>query len=246
MLELLVDPHAWASFVTLALLEIVLGIDNIIFLALVVGRLPEHRQPMARRIGLALAMLMRIGLLLSITWVIGLTKPLFEAFGHVVSWRDLVLLGGGLFLLYKATHEIHATVEGDEEDTGNAKTAVTIGFSAAIVQIVILDIVFSLDSVITAVGMANDVRIMIAAVMAAVAVMLFAAGPVGDFVQKHLSVKMLALAFLMLIGVTLVADGLGFHIPKGYLYFAVAFAVMVESLTLIAAARRKRKRLAAA
>jgi len=240
MLELLADPAAWASFATLAVLEIVLGIDNVIFLAIVVGRLPEHQQPLARRVGLALAMLMRIALLLAITWVIGLTAPLFDVLDHTVSWRDIILIAGGLFLLYKGTHEIHETVEGDDADSQGDAPKPKLGFATAIVQIIILDIVFSLDSVITAVGMAQDITIMVAAVIAAVGVMMFAAGPVGDFVQSHLSVKMLALAFLLLIGITLVADGLGFHIPKGYLYFAVAFAVLVEGLTLMAASRRKK------
>ncbi len=236
MLELLADPNAWASLATLTILEIVLGIDNVIFLSIVAGRLPAHQRDRARKIGLALALIMRIALLSAITWVIGLKEPLFTAFEPTVSWRDLILIGGGLFLLAKGTTEIHGTVEGEEEKPGSG---VGIGFIAALVQIAILDIVFSLDSVITAVGMAQDLPVMIAAVVIAVAVMLFAAGPVGDFVHRHLSVKMLALAFLLLIGVTLVADGLGFHIPKGYLYFAVAFSCGFEALNIVALKRRR-------
>lgn len=240
MIELLTDPHAWASLATLTILEIVLGIDNVIFLTIVTGRLPEAQQDKARKIGLMLALGMRIALLSAINWVISLKEPVFEAFDHAVSWRDLILLAGGLFLLAKGTTEIHGTVEGEEEVTGKGAA---LGFAAALVQIMVLDIVFSLDSVITAVGMAQDLPVMIAAVVIAVGVMLFAAGPVGDFVHKHLSVKMLALSFLLLIGVTLVADGLGFHIPKGYLYFAVAFACGVETLNIIA--RKRRRKVAA-
>lgn len=238
MLDLLASPDAWASLATLTLLEIILGIDNIIFISIVTAGLPEERQAGARRLGLLLALGMRIALLLGIVWIIGLTKPLFEVFGHTVSWRDLILLGGGLFLLAKGTTEIHGTVEGGH---GGGKAGAST-MTAAVVQIVLLDAVFSLDSVITAVGMADDVRVMIAAVVIAMGVMLFAAGPVGDFVTRHLTVKMLALAFLLLIGVTLIADGLGFHIPKGYLYFAVAFAVLVEALNLWARKNRRPKR----
>ncbi|MDA0997548.1 MAG: TerC family protein [Proteobacteria bacterium] len=237
MIELLSDPHAWASLATLTILEIVLGIDNLIFLSIVIGRLPEQQRERARKIGLGLALCMRIALLTAIAWMIGLKEPIFSAFGHVVSWRDLILIGGGLFLLAKGTTEIHDTVEGEE--VGGETVAASMGFVAALAQIMLLDIIFSLDSVITAVGMAQDLPVMIAAVLISVGVMLFAAKPVGDFVQRHLSVKLLALAFLLLIGVTLIADGHGFHIPKGYLYFAVAFACGVEALNIIARNRRR-------
>ena len=238
MLDLLTSPDAWASLATLTLLEIVLGIDNIIFISIITGDLPEHKQAAARRLGLLLALGMRIALLLGIVWIIGLTQPLFEVWGHSVSWRDVILLGGGLFLLAKGTTEIHGTVEGGH---GEKKGATKSTMMSAVIQILLLDAVFSLDSVITAVGMADDVEVMIAAVVIAIGVMLFAAGPVGDFVSRHVTVKMLALAFLLLIGVTLIADGLGFHIPKGYLYFAVAFSVLVEALNLWARKNRRAK-----
>jgi predicted tellurium resistance membrane protein TerC len=229
MLELLVDPHAWASLATLAALEIVLGIDNIIFLSIVTGRLPETQQPAARRIGLLLALLLRVALLLSITWIIGLTAPAFVLFDHTVSWRDMVLGGGGLFLLAKGTMEIHHTLEGRDANGGGRTTS----FVAAIVQIVLLDLVFSLDSVITAVGMADHVEIMVAAVTIAILVMLLAAESVGAFVNRHPTIKMLALAFLLLVGTALVADALHVHIPRGYLYFAIAFSAGVETLNLL-------------
>jgi len=233
MLELLVDPHAWASLATLAALEIVLGIDNIIFLSIVTGRLPETQQPAARRIGFLLALLLRVALLLSITWIIELTAPAFVLFDHTVSWRDMVLGGGGLFLLAKGTMEIHHTLEGRDANGGGRTTS----FVAAIVQIVLLDLVFSLDSVITAVGMADHVEIMVAAVTIAILVMLVAAEPVSAFVKRHPTVKMLALAFLLLVGTALVADALHVHIPRGYLYFAIAFSAGVETLNLLVRCR---------
>ncbi len=229
MLELLVDPHAWASLLTLAALEIVLGIDNIIFLSIVTARLPAAQQPAARRLGLLLALVMRVALLLSITWIIGLTAPAFALLGHTVSWRDLVLGCGGLFLLAKGTMEIHHTLEGQEA----AGAGRTTSFAGAIVQIVLLDLVFSLDSVITAVGMAEHVEVMVAAVVIAILVMLVAAEPVSAFVNRHPTVKMLALAFLLLVGTALVADALHVHIPRGYLYFAIAFSAGVETLNLL-------------
>ncbi|HEY0834642.1 MAG TPA: TerC family protein [Azospirillum sp.] len=241
MLDLLADPNAWASLLTLTALEIVLGIDNIIFISIMASKLPAHQQHKARQVGLALALITRLLLLASIAWVATLTQPLFNVLGMDVSGRDLILIGGGLFLLAKGTMEIHNTVEG-EEDHGPAKVAAT--FTSVVVQIMFLDIVFSLDSVITAVGMSNHLEIMVAAVVIAMAVMLFASGPVGDFVNRHTTVKMLALSFLLLVGVALIADGLGFHIPKGYLYFAIAFSALVEALNLMAAGRRKRKRQA--
>ena len=239
MLDLLYDPNVWASLLTLTALEIVLGIDNIIFISIMASKLPLHQQDKARKVGLALALIMRLLLLASIAWVATLTQPLFNVLGMDVSGRDLILIVGGLFLLAKGTIEIHHTVEGEEEK-GPVKAVATFG--AVVFQIMLLDIVFSLDSVITAVGMSNHLPVMVAAVVIAMAVMLFAAGPVGDFVNRHTTVKILALSFLLLVGVALVADGLGFHIPKGYLYFAIAFSVVVEALNLMAAGRRKRQR----
>lgn len=242
MIELLASPAAWASLATLAILEIVLGIDNLVFISILADRLPPEQRQLARRVGLGAALGTRILLLFSIVWVMQLTEPLFTVLDQSVSIRDLILLGGGGFLIAKGTMEIHHTVEGD----GPAEAKVAhASFAYVITQIAILDIVFSLDSVITAVGMADDIEIMVAAVMIAIAVMLFAADAVGAFVSRHPTVKMLALSFLLLIGMALVADGLQFHIPKGYLYFAVAFAVGVESLNLMRVAR-KRKRAAAA
>jgi predicted tellurium resistance membrane protein TerC len=229
MIDLLTSPEAWISFAVLTALEIVLGIDNIIFLSILVGRLPEADRPRARTIGLAMAMLMRIALLLSITWVMGLGSALFSLMGRDISGRDLILLGGGLFLIAKSTMEIHGSLEG-EQDEQAVKGKAT--FISTIVQIAIIDIVFSLDSVITAVGMASHVPVMIAAVIAAVGVMMFMAGPISDFVDRHPTIKMLALSFLILIGTALVGEALGFHIPKGYIYFAMAFSVLVEMLNI--------------
>ncbi|WP_454020163.1 TerC family protein [Azospirillum sp. Marseille-Q6669] len=239
MLELFSDPQVWASLLTLTALEIVLGIDNIIFISIMAAKLPVHQQQKARQLGLALALVMRLLLLASISWVATLTEPLITVLGMGFSGRDLILLGGGLFLLAKGTIEIHNTVEGHEEGSAAPKLA---SFGAVVGQIIVLDIVFSLDSVITAVGMSNDLPVMVTAVVIAMAVMLFAARPVGDFVNRHVTVKMLALSFLLLVGVALIADGFGFHIPKGYLYFAIAFSTLVEALNLMAAARRKRKK----
>jgi predicted tellurium resistance membrane protein TerC len=243
MIELLASPAAWASLATLAILEIVLGIDNLVFISILADRLPPDQRQLARRVGLGAALGTRILLLFSIVWVMQLTEPLFTVLDHAVSIRDLILLGGGGFLIAKGTMEIHHTVEGD--GPAEAKVA-QASFAYVITQIAILDIVFSLDSVITAVGMANDIEIMVAAVMIAIAVMLFAADAVGAFVSRHPTVKMLALSFLLLIGMALVADGLQFHIPKGYLYFAVAFAVGVESLNLMRVARKKKRAATAA
>ncbi len=243
MIELLASPAAWASLATLAILEIVLGIDNLVFISILADRLPQDQRQLARRVGLGAALGTRVLLLFSIVWVMQLTEPLFTVLDHAVSIRDLILLGGGGFLIAKGTMEIHHAVEGD--GPAEAKVA-QASFAYVITQIAILDIVFSLDSVITAVGMANDIEIMVAAVMIAIGVMLFAADAVGAFVSRHPTVKMLALSFLLLIGMALVADGLQFHIPKGYLYFAVAFAVGVESLNLMRVARKKKRAAAAA
>ena len=217
------------ALVTLTFLEIILGVDNVIFISILSGKLPAADQLKARRTGLAAAMLMRIGLLMSIAWIVRLTAPLFTVFGHDISGRDLILIGGGLFLLGKATLEIHERLEG-EESHGSARVAPSFG--AVIFQIMLLDIVFSLDSVITAVGMADDVSVMVAAVVLSVAIMMFAAEPISAFVARHPTVKVLALSFLLLIGMSLVGDGLGMHVPKGYIYFAMGFSVFVEMVNL--------------
>jgi predicted tellurium resistance membrane protein TerC len=237
MLEWLADPAVWASLLTLTALEIVLGIDNLIFLSIVSSRLPKHQQRLARQLGLALALLGRIALLFSLTWIIGLTAPVFSVLGLDFSWRDIVLIIGGLFLLVKGTMETHHMLEGQEQDAQVGTTT----FAAAVVQIIILDVVFALDSIITAVGMTDQLPIMITAVVIAMVVMLVAANPVGDFVNNHPTVKMLALSFLLLVGVALIADGFHFHIPRGYLYFAIFFSGLVEALNLWAAKSRKRR-----
>lgn len=228
-MEWLSDPSVWMAFATLTILELVLGIDNIIFISILAGKLPVEQQSKARYIGLSLALVMRVILLFSLSWVIGLTAPLFTVFGQAISGRDLVLLIGGLFLIAKSTHEIHGSLEGAE---GHKETKVYASFAGVLVQIALLDIVFSLDSVITAVGMVDRIEIMIAAVVISIVFMMFFAKPIGDFVQKHPTVKMLALAFLLLIGVTLIAEGFDQHIPKGYIYFAMAFSVLVEFLNM--------------
>jgi predicted tellurium resistance membrane protein TerC len=235
-MEWMSDPAIWASLATLTALEIVLGIDNVIFLSVITSRLPEHQQPLARRLGLALALLMRVALLFGIVWITRLEATLFSVFDVDFSWRDLILMGGGLFLLVKGTLEIHDTIEGEHAHGGVGSAA----FGVVVMQIVALDLIFSLDSVITAVGMAQHVEVMIAAVCIAILVMLLAAEPVSAFIKRHPTTKMLALSFLLLVGVALVADGLGFHIPRGYLYFAIAFSIMVEMLNLAARARKSR------
>jgi predicted tellurium resistance membrane protein TerC len=233
-MDWLTNPEIWIALVTLTALEIVLGIDNIIFISILAGKLPTEQQPHARRLGLGAAMVTRILLLFSLAWIVRLTAPLFTVLGLSISGRDLILILGGLFLLAKATHEIHERLEGEE---GASDSVSSSSFAGVIVQIMLLDIVFSLDSVITAVGMVNELAVMVTAVIIAVAIMLVAAGPISDFVNRHPTVKMLALSFLLLVGVTLVADGFHHHIPKGYIYFAMAFSVFVEMLNL--AARRK-------
>ena len=229
-MEFLTDPQVWLAFATLTALEIVLGIDNIIFISILVGRLPESQRARGRTIGLALAMITRILLLLSITWVMGLSDELFSILDRGVSGRDLILIGGGLFLLAKSTMEIHHSLEGEEKD--EHATALKATFLSVITQIAIIDIVFSLDSVITAVGMADHVEVMIAAVVVAVLMMMFLAGPISNFVDRHPTIKMLALSFLILVGMALIGEGFGFHIPKGYIYFAMAFSVAVEMLNI--------------
>ena len=235
MMELLADPAAWIAFLTLTALELVLGIDNIIFISILVDKLPPERREVARRIGLFLAMFMRIGLLLALSWMIGLTAPIFTVLEHEVSGRDLILIAGGLFLVWKSTMEIHQLLEGEE---GSASKAVAASFGAVIVQIIIIDMVFSLDSIITAVGMVDRVEVMIAAVVASVGLMLLFAPAIGRVVTDHPTLKMLALSFLLVVGVVLIADGVETHVPKGYIYFAMAFSVMVEVLNIRLRKRR--------
>ncbi len=229
MLELLTEPAAWAAFLTLTALELVLGIDNIVFISILADKLPPAQRERARMLGLFLAMFMRLGLLLVLAWLVGLTAPLFQVMSHAVSGRDLILLGGGLFLIAKSTTEIHHLLEGQ---AGSASSAVAASFGAVIAQIILIDMVFSLDSIITAVGMVDEIAIMVAAVVVSIAVMMLFARAIGDFVSSHPTVKVLALAFLFMIGMVLVADGLGHHVPKGYIYFAMAFSVTVEMINL--------------
>jgi len=228
-MEWILRPEAWIALATLTSLEIVLGIDNIIFITIIVGRMPTAQQSPGRILGLGLAMLTRIALLLSITWVMGLTADLFSIFGHGVTGRDIILIGGGLFLLAKSTHEIHQSLEGGENEAGEGSAS---GFVATLIQIALIDIVFSLDSVITAVGLAKDIPVMILSIMIAVAIMMVASKSIGEFVERHPTIKMLALSFLILVGVTLLAEGAGFEFPRGYIYFAMAFSVCVEMLNL--------------
>ncbi len=242
MFDWIADPNAWVALATLTALEIVLGIDNIIFISILVGRLPPEKRDLARRLGLSLAMGSRILLLLALAWIMRLTEPLFSVLGQDVSGRDLILIGGGLFLLWKSVHEIHNSLEGEADTShdGSVAAAAKVSFAGVLVQIAIIDIVFSLDSVITAVGLADDVAVMVIAIVAAVAVMMFAAKPIGDFVDAHPTIKILALAFLVLVGVTLIAEGFSTHVPKGYIYFAMAFSFGVEMINI-----RMRKRMKA-
>jgi predicted tellurium resistance membrane protein TerC len=239
MVSLIFDPNAWAALVSLTALEIVLGIDNVVFIAVLVARLEKAAARRARQIGLALALVFRVLLLFFLTWLIGLTEPVIEFAARALSWRDLILGAGGLFLIAKATQEIHAEVEGTEEARAGATATAGRAFVWVIVQVIVIDIVFSIDSIVTAIGMAQDVEIMVLAVLIAVAVMYAASGVVAGFIAEHPTVKMLALAFLVLIGVALVADGMGFHIPRGYIYFAMAFAAAVEFVNVLARRRRR-------
>jgi predicted tellurium resistance membrane protein TerC len=234
------DPAIWASLVTLTVMEIVLGIDNIVFISVIVGKLPRDRGTRARQLGLAMALVFRIVLLLTLFWLIGLTAPLFTLFGEGFSWRDLVLIAGGAFLLFKATVEIHKDVEGGAEETGDA-AKVYASFGVIVAQIAAIDLVFSVDSILTAIGMAEHVGVMIAAVVIAIGVMYVASGPVAAFIERHPTTRMLALAFLLMIGLALVADGIGFHIPRGYLYAAMAFSAIVELLNVVARRNRQRR-----
>ncbi|MBX3714458.1 MAG: TerC family protein [Burkholderiales bacterium] len=235
------NPEIWLSLVTLSALEIVLGIDNLVFIAILTGRLPAHQRALGRRVGLALALITRLMLLATLAWIVGLVEPVFTVAGKAFSWRDMILIGGGLFLLWKATVEIHEMVEKEEDEPDSPQGAAGATFRGVVLQIAVIDIIFSLDSVITAVGMADQLWVMVTAVVIAMIIMIIAANPLAEFVSTHPTVKMLALAFLLLIGVILIADGLGLHVPKGYIYFALAFSVAVETLNHFV--RRRRKRL---
>jgi predicted tellurium resistance membrane protein TerC len=239
MLDLLTDPQAWAALITLTALEIVLGIDNIVFISVLVGRCDERQARRARQIGLLFAFVFRVILLGALTWIMRLTQPLFTVLGQEFSWRDLILIGGGLFLIAKATHEIHAEVEA--EDHGALVASPKDAFLWIVAQLVAVDLVFSLDSIITAIGMAKDIEVMIAAIVIAMIVMYVASGPVSGFISRHPTTKMLALAFLVLIGVALVADGFGVHIPRGYIYTSMAFAAAVEFFNVLAGRNRRRR-----
>ncbi|GJD93845.1 TerC family protein [Methylobacterium iners] len=240
---LLSDPAAWAALATLVVMEVVLGIDNLIFISILTNKLPPEHQTKARRIGIGLALILRLGLLGTIAFIVQLTNPIFEVFGKGFSWRDLILIAGGLFLLWKATQEIHHTLDPAEEKTGSE--TLQLSFAAAIGQILVLDLVFSIDSIITAVGMTDHVPIMVVAVLAAVTVMLLAADPLSRFIAANPTVVMLALGFLIMIGMTLIAEGFGAHVPKGYIYTAMAFSAGVEGLNLLARRRRRAKERAA-
>jgi len=234
------DPDIWASLVTLTVLEIVLGIDNIVFISVIISKLPAAIATRARQLGLALALVFRVALLLTLFWLIGLTRPLFTIAGHGFSWRDLVLLAGGLFLLLKATREIHGDVEGEDETAGSRPPPAAFGL--VVLQIAVIDMVFSVDSIVTAIGIAEQVAVMIAAIVLAMGVMYIAAGAVAHFIERHPTTRMLALAFLLMIGVALVADAVGFHIPRGYLYAAMGFSALVETLNVLARRNRARRK----
>ena len=237
-LSLVSDPAAWVALISLIAMELVLGIDNLVFISILSNKLEPNKRVLARRIGIGLALVLRLGLLASIAWIVQLTEPILTLFEHDFSWRDIILMAGGLFLLYKATSEIHHNVDHDEQEEADAKSILHISLASAVGQIVLLDLVFSIDSIITAVGMTEHVVIMFIAVIVAVSAMLLASGPLSSFIEKHPTVVMLALSFLFMIGMTLIADGFGFHVPKGYIYAAMAFSTAVEALNIFA--RRKR------
>lgn len=247
LLSLLASPEAWIALATLMVMEIVLGIDNLIFISILTNRLPEHQQPRARKIGIGMALILRLGLLGTVAFIVQLTDPLFSLFGHAFSWRDLILIGGGVFLVGKATSEIHEHVDPDPDDDHAAvgKAAVA-SVGAVVAQILVLDLVFSIDSIITAVGMTDHIPIMVIAVVSAVTVMLLAAEPLAGFIQRNPTIVMLALGFLLLIGTTLIADGFGVHVPKGYIYAAMAFSALVEGLNMAARRARAKRRAATA
>jgi predicted tellurium resistance membrane protein TerC len=244
ILLLLQDPTAWIALITLIVMEVVLGIDNLIFISILTNKLPAEHREKARRIGIGLALLMRLGLLGTIAWIVQLTTPVFEAFGHGFSWKDMILIAGGLFLVWKATKEIHHNVDPQDHEEDFIASSATTGFTAAIGQILLLDLVFSVDSIITAVGMTPHLPIMVVAVVVAVTVMLVASGPLARFIERNPTIVMLALGFLLMIGTTLIAEGAGFHVPKGYVYAAMAFSALVEVLNMLS--RRKRQREKAA
>jgi predicted tellurium resistance membrane protein TerC len=238
MFEWLTDPHVWASFIALSAMEVVLGIDNVVFISVMVSRMAREQRLMARRIGLSLALVFRVIMLAGIAWFIHMTTPIFSISGYDFSWRDLVLIAGGLFLLVKGTREMHQDIEGEHDESGTSRVADTL--TSAIVQIALIDLVFSIDSIITAVGMADHIEVMIAAVAVAILVMYFASEPVAAFIERHPTTKMLALSFLLLIGAALIADGFHFHIPRGYIYFAMAFSAAVEAINVIALRKRRK------
>jgi predicted tellurium resistance membrane protein TerC len=245
LMQLAADPAAWAALVTLIAMEVVLGIDNLIFISILTNKLPEADRPRARRIGLSLALIMRLVLLSTIAIIVQLTEPLFTAFGHGFSWRDLILIAGGLFLVWKATKEIHHNVDPDPTDDVFDTKVVTMAFSAAIGQIILLDLVFSIDSIVTAVGMTDHIPIMVVAVVITVIVMMVAATPLANFINANPTIVMLALSFLLMIGMALIADGCGFHVPKGYIYAAMGFSALVEGLNMLARTRAKKKQRSA-
>jgi predicted tellurium resistance membrane protein TerC len=240
LLALAADPAAWAALVTLIVMEVVLGIDNLVFISILTNKLPDHQRTKARRIGISLALILRLALLGTVAWIVQLTDPLFELFGHGFSWRDLILIAGGLFLVWKATKEIHHRVDPDPAPNVFDRRSASLGFAAALGQIIVLDLVFSIDSIITAVGMTPHIEIMVIAVVVAVIAMLVAATPLAEFIGRNPTIVMLALGFLLMIGMVLIADGFGVHVPKGYIYAAMGFSVLVEALNLLAR-RRKAK-----
>lgn len=246
LMTLAADPTVWAALATLIVMEIVLGIDNLIFISILSNKLPEHMRVKARRVGISAALLLRLGLLASVAWIVQLTEPVFHAFGHGFSWRDMILIAGGLFLVWKATKEIHHNVDPDPEDDLFEKKSVAPSFAAAIGQILVLDLVFSIDSIITAVGMTEHIPVMVIAVIVAVSVMLLAANPLANFIHANPTVVMLALGFLLMIGMTLIAEGFGAHVPKGYIYTAMAFSAGVEVLNILSRRRNRKKREAKA
>jgi predicted tellurium resistance membrane protein TerC len=242
IVALLHDPAAWIALITLVVMEVVLGIDNLIFISILTNKLPEAQRRPARRVGIGLALVMRLALLGTVAWIVKLTTPVFEAFGHGFSWKDMILVAGGLFLVWKATKEIHHTVDPADHETDFIASSATSGLSAAIVQILLLDLVFSVDSIITAVGMTPHLPIMVAAVIIAVAVMMTAATPLANFIERNPTIVMLALAFLLMIGMTLIAEGFGVHVPKAYIYAAMAFSALVEVLNMFARRARQRQK----
>ncbi|WP_180898291.1 TerC family protein [Martelella soudanensis] len=244
ILVLATQPEAWAALVTLIVMEVVLGIDNLVFISILTNKLPEANRQRARRIGLGLALVLRLVLLGAVAWIVQLTEPVFTAFDHGFSWKDIILIAGGLFLVWKATKEIHHNVDPEEDAGGIVGGAVKTGFAAAIFQILLLDLVFSVDSIITAVGMTDHLPIMVIAVVVAVTLMLIASGPLARFIEANPTIVMLALSFLLMIGMTLIADGLGFHVPKGYIYAAMTFSGLVELLNMLARRKRMRDRAA--